>query len=80
MISDSSYVILIIINYACRKKVYHSYLYGKQKLKVKITEMKVAWYLNSAIDITVEAPGVTVESVGAAAAVAEVEAGRVVDV
>jgi hypothetical protein len=51
-------------------------------LKVNITEMKVKSYLNSAIDITVEAPGVTVESVGAAAAaaVAEVEAGRVVEV
>jgi hypothetical protein len=43
-------------------------------------EVKVKRYLNSAIDITVEAPGVTVESVGAAAAVAEVEAGRVVEV
>ena len=38
--------------------------------------MKGKRYLNSAIDITVE--GVTVESVGAAA-VAEVEAGRVVE-
>lgn len=53
-------------------------------MKVNITEMKEKRYLNSAIDITVEAPGVTVEpveSVGAGtAAVAEVEAGRVVDV
>ena len=53
------------------------HIYRKQKLKAKITEMKGKWYLNSAIDTTVE--GVTVESVGAAA-VAEVEAGRVVEV